>query len=149
MESEAEEACDMPFTDEELLTAEELDFSEVFLSTAQARYAAEILARNSSLTVIHFDGHKLPVAELNEADELEWDSEEYADVEAIIIAEYLKKPNCPVKRLDLARNHVTDHGARALAEMLQTNSTLEYLNLESNMVGEKGALHTLSSLSFY
>ena len=138
-ESESEEAGELPFTDEELSTATDLDFSELTLSSAQARRAAELIAGNVVLTVIHFDGHDLPVSDLREEDELEWDSEEYTDTEAIIIAEILKKEGCQVKRLDLARNQITDHGARALALMLHTNTNLEYLNLESNMVGEKGA----------
>jgi len=142
LESEVEDVGEMPFTDEQLSTADELDFSDVSLNSAQARHAAELIATNSAITAIHFDGHDLPIGDMNEEDELEWDSEEYTDVEAIIIAEILKKDGCPVKRLDLARNQITDQGAKALALALQENSTLEYLNLESNMIGEKGAAAT-------
>jgi len=138
-ESESEDAPELPFSDELLTTAEELDFSEVTLTAPQARAAAALIATNTALTVIKFDGHDLPVGELREEEELEWDSEEYTDTEAIIIAEILKTcENCLVTRLDLARNQVGDHGAKALAQMLHQNSTLEYLNLEGNMVGDKG-----------
>lgn len=69
--------------------------------------------------------------------ELEWDGEDYTDVEAIIIAEFLKD-NKELTRLDLARNSIADAGARALAAALRENTKLEYLNLESNVVAEKG-----------
>ena len=78
-------------------------------------------------------------------DELEWDSEEYTDVEAIILAELLKANTC-VHRLDLARNQIGDPGAVALANMLASNSSLEYLNLESNMFGERGGTAFLDVL---
>jgi len=137
-ESESEESAELPFTDEELTTAEKLNFCGVSLSGAQARRVAQLVADNSSLLTIQFEGHELPIGDLLEEDELELDSEEYTDIEAIIIAEILKKDNNAVKRLDLARNQITDDGAKALAQMLTTNATLEYLNLESNMISEKG-----------
>ena len=71
------------------------------------------------------------VGELREEDELEWDSEEYTDVEAILIAEFLKH-STKLTRLDLARNQISDEGAIALATALCANSSIEYLNLESN-----------------
>lgn len=138
-ESEAEDldGVDLPFDEAALTGSEELDFSDASLSASQLRRAAQLLATNTSLTVIHFEGHDLAVADLKEEDELEWDSEEFTDAEAIIIAELLRS-NTVVKRLDLARNQVTDAGAKALAQMLCENSTLEYLNLESNLIGGKG-----------
>jgi len=144
-ESEPEDLTnvDIPFEEEQLKTAEKLDFSNVSLSGAQARRVAALIAENSSLTTIQFDGHELPIGELSEDDpelELEWDSEEFTDVEAIIIAEILKNGKSTVTRLDLARNQITDDGAKALAEMLVSNTTLEYLNLESNMISEKGGM---------
>lgn len=69
--------------------------------------------------------------------ELEWDGEDYTDVEAIIIAAFLKD-NKELTRLDLARNSIADAGAIALAAALRENTKLEYLNLESNVVAEKG-----------
>eukprot|EP00966_Prymnesium_polylepis_P016805 387759-Prymnesium_polylepis.1 len=139
-ESESEDNVEIPISDEELSSATKLDFSGLNLSGAQARRVAQVVANNSALSTIQFDGHELPIGDLFEEDELEWDSEEYTDVEAIIIAEILKKDKSAVKRLDLARNQITDDGAKALAQMLATNSTLEYLNLESNMISEKGVL---------
>lgn len=138
-ESEPEsENVEIPFTEEELTTSEKLDFSGHSLSGSQARRIAALVSENASLTTIQFEGHELPIGDLMEEDELEWDSEEYTDVEAIIIAQILKKEESTVKRLDLARNQITDDGAKALAQMLANNSTLEYLNLESNMISEKG-----------
>ena len=137
-ESEPEDDVELPLPEEQLKTSQKLDFSGVSLTVPQARRIAQIIADNAALTSIQFDGHELSIGELFEEDELEWDSEEYTDVEAIIIAEILKKDSSAVKRLDLARNQITDDGAKALAQMLATNSTLEYLNLESNMISEKG-----------
>ena len=87
--------------------------------------------------MIRFAGHDLSIGDLREEDELEWDSEEFTDLEAIIIAEFLKR-NLILKRLDLARNQISDDGARALARALMENTVLEYLNLESNLVAETG-----------
>lgn len=56
----------------------------------------------------------------------------------IIIAELLKT-NETVKRLDLARNCLSDAGVAAIAQMLCVNKTIEYVNLESNEFGERGA----------
>ena len=81
--------------------------------------------------------HALAVGDLREDDELEWDSEDYTDVDAIIIAE-LMKSNTSVNRLDLARNNIGDAGAYALARMLEVNTTLNYLNLESCPFGDVG-----------
>lgn len=114
---------------------EEVDLSKHELTVPQARRVAQVLARNSSLSKIKMAAHALAVSDL-EDDELEWDSEEYTDVEAIIIAELLKG-NSTVQRLDLARNNIGDAGACALAQMLCTNSSIEYLNLESNEFGER------------
>jgi len=98
---------------------------------------ARLLCGNEALTTIKFEGHDLAISELKEEEELEWDSEDYTDVEAIIIAEFLKS-NTSIKRLDLARNLIADDGACALAKALSENTSLEYLNLESNSVAEKG-----------
>jgi len=137
-ESDSEDNVEIPIAEEDLLTARKLDFSGLCLSCAQARRIAQLVRENSRLTTIQFDGHELLVGDLSQEDELEWDSEEFMDVEAIIIAEILKKDDSSVKRLDLARNQITDDGAKALAQMLAINTTLEYLNLESNMISEKG-----------
>ena len=50
----------------------------------------------------------------------------------------LLKGNTTLKRLDLARNVISDDGAEALANSLRDNTSLEYLNLESNDIAEKG-----------
>lgn len=160
-QSEAEEApseCDdeevnLPMDVGELQTASEIDLSGETVSAAQARRIAPLLCANSELTTIRIDGHELSVSDLREEDELEWDSEEFHDVEAIIIAEYLKT-NESLKRLDLARNSIANAGCVALAQALKENTTLEYLNLESNVVAEKGgkalcdAMSTNTTLSY-
>lgn len=148
-----DEDVELPLDAEQLETAEELNLSSVSVSAAQARRIAPMLFANTALSVIHFDGHDLPVGELKDEEELEWDSEEFTDVEAIIIAEFLKS-NTSVKRLDLARNQISDDGANALAHALSVNTTLEYLNLESNVVAEKGgvslcrAVHANTTLQY-
>jgi hypothetical protein len=90
-----------------------------------------LLCANDKLSVVKFAAHELLVGELREEDEVEWDSEEYTDVEAIIIAEFVKNSST-LKRLDLARNQISDEGGIALAAALRHNNVLEYLNLESN-----------------
>jgi hypothetical protein len=132
-----EDDLELPIDPGELETATDINLSAVNLTAAQARRIAPLLCSNAELVTIRFQGHDLSVSDLKEEDELEWDSEEYSDVEAIIIAEFLKS-NRALKRLDLARNHVSDDGAIALALALKENATLEYLNLESNVVAEQG-----------
>mmetsp|Transcript_9875 Transcript_9875/g.19965 ORF Transcript_9875/g.19965 Transcript_9875/m.19965 type:complete len:292 (+) Transcript_9875:95-970(+) len=135
--SEADEDVELPMDESELKTASEVDLSNLDISAAQARKIAPLLCANAELRTIRCEGHELMVSDLREEDELEWDSEEYHDVEAIIIAEYMKT-NTKLERLDLARNSITDAGASALALALQENSSVNYLNLESNVVAEKG-----------
>jgi len=155
-ESEAEEEVDLPedLKEDDLKSSEKLDLSSVSMSSAQARRVAELVAANDALTTIQFENHELNLSDLTEEEELEWDSEEYTDVEVIIIAELLKRDDCSVTRLDLARNQISDAGAKALASMLEAGSKLEYLNLESNVIGEKGgaafkaAMETNSTLQY-
>ena len=45
------------------------------------------MMHNDALTTVKVCGRELAVGDLREEQELEWDSEEYTDVEAIIIAE--------------------------------------------------------------
>ena len=124
-------------SEDKLLADEEVDLSGCGeLSLPQVRKVAQVLAGNESLTSIKLDGHTLAVGDFQDEDELEWDSEEYTDTDAILIAQLLRA-NTTVKRLDLARNQIGDAGACALAEMLIGNTTIEYLNLESNTFGEK------------
>lgn len=138
--TEEEEIGELPdgIDESQLEDAEEVDLSKVELTVPEARRVAQSLARNSSLTKIKFADHSLAISDLEE-DELEWDSEEYTDIDAIIIAELLKA-NETVTRLDLARNQIGDAGARALAALFTTNTTIEYLNLESNTFGERGGI---------
>lgn len=124
-------------TEQQLTSGEEVDLSAYELTLPQARRVAQCLARNESIATVKFEGHSLAVGELRDEDELEWDSEEYTDVDAIVIGELLRN-NSTVSRLDLARNQIGDAGACALAAMLGVNSTVEYLNLESNTFGERG-----------
>mmetsp|Transcript_22496 Transcript_22496/g.48572 ORF Transcript_22496/g.48572 Transcript_22496/m.48572 type:complete len:278 (-) Transcript_22496:1-834(-) len=150
---EVDADVELPLDDDTLGTSEKLNLVKISLSVQQARVMAPKLSANEALTVIHFEGHDLSVSELKEEEELEWDSEEFTDVEAIFIAEFLKSNTC-IKRLDLARNLIADEGASAIARALASNNTLEYLNLESNSVAEKGGtalMHAVtenSSLSY-
>jgi hypothetical protein len=132
---------EMPVAAETLRSGAEVDLSELVITAAQARLMAPHLAANEELTTLRLDGHELAISDLREDDELEWDSEEYTDVDAILIAEFLKNNTC-VKRLDLARNQIGDAGGSALAHALASNTCIEYLNLEGNGVAQKGALRT-------
>jgi hypothetical protein len=151
--SEADEDVELPVDESTLKTASEVDLSGLTVSPAQARRMAPLLVANTELTTIKCPGHELSVSDLRDEDELEWDSEEYNDLEAIIIAEYLKT-NTELTRLDLARNSIGDAGSVALALALHENSTLEYINLEGNAVAEKGcralceAVKSNSTLSY-
>lgn len=141
LESEADdpppaEEGPLPIDEAELSTSSELDFSQLSLTAAQALRIAPIIAANTELEVIQFANFELKLAELREEDELEWDSEEFTDLEAIIISQLLLN-NTELKRLDLARNQISDAGAIAIADMLRYNTSLEYLNLESNVVADR------------
>lgn len=133
-------------TEEALQQGEEVDLSGYELTVPQARRVAQALAQNEGLSTVRLADHSLPVGDLREEGELEWDSEEYTDVDAIIIAELLKT-NTEVVRLDLARNQIGDAGACALAAMLGENGTVEYLNLESNQFGERAGNAFCEALS--
>ena len=173
---ETEDDATLPVDASELEAGEEVDLSAHTLSTAQARLIAPHLVQNGDLAKLKLATSTLSISDLKEDDELEWDSEEYTDVEAIIIAEcvhrrrprnslpqaisaqlrpesprvtahpscsaldrrYLKASLPKLERLDLARNQISDAGARALSAAIAVNTTLEYLNLESNVVAEKG-----------
>jgi len=124
-------------TEAQLQGVDEVDLSGYVLTLPQVRRVAQVLAQNGELSTVTLSDHSLNVGEMRDEAELEWDSEEYTDIDAIIIAELLKA-NTEVKRLDLARNQIGDAGACALASMLGDNSTIEYLNLESNTFGERG-----------
>lgn len=140
-------------TEEQLTEPEEVDLASIELTLPQARRVAQLLAQNEGLTSVRLEGRTLAVGDMKEDDELEWDSEEYTDVDAIILAELLRT-NTTVKRLDLARNQIGDAGACALAAVLNENAELEYLNLENNTFGEKagrafcGALGVNSTLQY-
>ena len=124
-------------SEESLSEGDTVDLSTVELTLEQARKVAQLLAANGDLSTVKMPGHALAVGDLREDDELEWDSEDYTDVDAIIISE-LMKSNTSVNRLDLARNNIGDAGAYALARMLEVNTTLNYLNLESCPFGDVG-----------
>lgn len=150
-ESSAEPALpepgDLPegVTEDQLKSDESITLPEMTL--AQARRVAQLLASNESLQKVKLEsGSELAVGDLKEDEDLEWDSEEYSDLEAIILAELLAT-NTSVTRLDLARNQISDAGVCALALMLQSNSTIEYLNLESNTFGERGGNAILQALA--
>jgi len=133
---ENDEDVELPVPEATLTTAEKVEISGP-ITAAQARRVASLLYSNSELKTIVYDSHELTTEDLRENDELEWDGEDYTDVEAIIIAAFLKD-NKELTRLDLARNSIADAGAIALAAALRENTKLEYLNLESNVVAEKG-----------
>ena len=127
---ENDEDVELPVPEATLTTAEKVEISGP-ITAAQARRVASLLYSNSELKTIVYDSHELTTEDLRENDELEWDGEDYTDVEAIIIAAFLKD-NKELTRLDLARNSIADAGAIALAAALRENTKLEYLNLESN-----------------
>lgn len=143
--AQADAGAELPIDADTLQTATELDLSKLSISAAQARLMAPIICSNSVLTSISFAGHDLSISDLREEDELDWDSEEFTDVVAILIAEYLKT-NDSIKRLDLARNQISDDGCAALALAMGLNQTVEYLNLESNMITERGGLQMSRAL---
>ena len=78
-------------TEEALKSEENVDLSSASLSLVQAQRVAQLLASNDALASIKFDGHTVDVESMRTDEELEWDSEDYCDVEAIIIAELLKQ----------------------------------------------------------
>ena len=49
------------------------------------------------------------------------------------------------KELDLKRNKISDEGAKVLAGALQTNTSLEMIDLRCNNIGHKGASFLMES----
>ena len=96
---ETEDDATLPVDASELEAGEEVDLSAHTLSTAQARLIAPHLVQNGDLAKLKLATSTLSISDLKEDDELEWDSEEYTDVEAIIIAE------CAAARAILFRNY--------------------------------------------
>jgi hypothetical protein len=66
----------------QLTDEEDVDLSKIELTVPQARRVAQLLAQNGSLSKIKLPAHSISISDLEE-DELEWDSEEYNDVEAV------------------------------------------------------------------
>ena len=64
-------------------------------------------------------------------------NKEIGDEGAKALAEALKV-NATVERLDLDRCGIGDDGAAAIAEALRSNTSLKYLFLQSNGIGEQG-----------
>lgn len=143
------EAGELPdgITEEQLTGESEVDLTSCGeLTLAQAVRVAQHLAQNDGLQLVKVGSSEIAVGDFRDEGELEWDSEEYTDVDAIIIAELLKG-NDVVARLDLARNQISDAGAVALALMMAENTTIQYLNLESNTFGERGGVAFLEALA--
>jgi hypothetical protein len=61
-------------------------------------------------------------------------------------AKLLGTPACPLTTLNLANNKIGRVGAGSLGKSLQTNQTLEHLNLRMNHLGDEGGAALLSCL---
>ncbi|CAF4961067.1 unnamed protein product, partial [Rotaria sp. Silwood1] len=55
------------------------------------------------------------------------------------LTKILPTHNSNLQRLGLVENNITNEGAKYLAEMLQTNRTLNILGLGKNQIGDQGA----------
>ena len=81
-EYEGDDVADsVPIDEASLTSSADVSLKGVGLSLAEARRVAQLLASNSSLACIHFEGHDMQISDLSEDGELEWDSEEYTDLE--------------------------------------------------------------------
>ena len=65
---------------------------------------------------------------------------------AILIFTLLKDKMTKLKKLDMADNDVTDNACDVIAETLQVNSTLEYLNIHGNEISKEAILLIINSL---
>ena len=65
---------------------------------------------------------------------------------AIMIFTLLKEKKTKLKRLDMADNDITDDVRDVIAETLQVNSTLEYLNIYGNKISKEALQLILNSL---
>ena len=65
---------------------------------------------------------------------------------AIMIFTLLKEKKTKLKRLLMADNDVTDDACDVIAETLQVNSTLEYLNIHGNKISKEALQLILNSL---
>jgi Ran GTPase-activating protein (RanGAP) involved in mRNA processing and transport len=52
----------------------------------------------------------------------------------------------PIRHFSLAYNCITDGGAQAMAQVLTSGSSIEVLNFEGNMIGQRGARDLAAAL---
>jgi hypothetical protein len=72
-----------------------------------------------------------------------------SDAEVRFLLQALSTKNTTLKGLNLVSNGITDDGAQFLAEMLKTNSTLIYLVLQDNEIGDRGVSLLTDTLSHH
>ena len=65
---------------------------------------------------------------------------------AILIFTLLKEKKTKLKELEMAKNDVTDDACDVIAETLQVNGTLEYLNIHGNEISKEAMLLIINSL---
>ena len=65
---------------------------------------------------------------------------------AILIFTLLKEKKTKLKELYMTGNDVTDDACDVIAETLQVNSTLEYLNIHGNEISKEAILFIIISL---
>ena len=65
---------------------------------------------------------------------------------AIMIFTLLKEKKTKLKKLEMADNDITDNVCNVIAETLQVNSTLEYLNIYGNKISAESSQLILNSL---
>ncbi len=148
--------------DESQLTEpEDVDLSKHELTVPQARRVAQVLAQNGSLSKVKLPAHSLAISDL-EDDELEWDSEEYTDVDAVRSAPVDQRILCAAVAQACARSAPACTGVWArvgmlkmvpgthsalsdtswqiiIAELLKANETVKRLDLARNNIGDAGA----------
>mmetsp|Transcript_5733 Transcript_5733/g.10285 ORF Transcript_5733/g.10285 Transcript_5733/m.10285 type:complete len:540 (+) Transcript_5733:137-1756(+) len=72
--------------------------------------------------------------------ELDLSGLKLSSASAMLIADLIQKPSCPLTSLILPRNNIRDEGVMQIMLGLKRNEKLKHINLSSNRISPKGAL---------
>jgi len=131
----------------ELKDCTSLDFGYNEVGADGARLLAQALKGNTRLTTLHMgynnlgdDGARALAAALDGTalTGLYLEHSSIGAKGAAALAEAVQHGDVPLKTLSLGYNQVADGGARALAEMLKSNTMLTSIDLGSNSIGDEG-----------
>ena len=68
-----------------------------------------------------------------------------ANLDTISAISHCLKVNEALRKLNLSNNHITDEGAKHLAEAIQVNRTLQMLNISKNVISREGIMRIIEA----